>query len=130
MASLDIRPHSRRGSALAVAVLAALSASAFAAGLSHQLQPRSPPPFPPAQPAQPDEIAAAPPVIDPLTPAALTPPRRRGARAATEDVGASDAPPSADTATADAAAAEPDAPPAPPATDIAPKPPTEAPTGV
>ena len=75
---LEIRPHSRRISALAVAGLAAVSALAFAAGLHHQLNRNSgPSPFPPSRPAQPELIVAAPPEVAPLLPAKLTPPVRR-----------------------------------------------------
>lgn len=38
MATLDIRPHSRRLSTLWVAALCAIAAGAFASGLAHQLR--------------------------------------------------------------------------------------------
>ena len=49
MATLDVRPHSRRLSALAVAGLSVLALAAFATGMGRQLAASSgPPPFPPA----------------------------------------------------------------------------------
>jgi hypothetical protein len=107
-APLDIRPHSRRGSALAVAVLAAVSASAFAAGFSHQVRrDATVAPFPPAEPARPELIAAAQPEVAPLLPAKLTPPPRRAAVA--DDAPAAEAAP-AESAATDTAAAAPEAP--------------------
>ena len=106
---LEIRPHSRRISALAVAGLAAVSALAFAAGLHHQLNRNSgPSPFPPSRPAQPELIVAAPPEVAPLLPAKLTPPVRR-AVASAADAGPGAV--AAGSAAADIAAVAPETPP-------------------
>jgi hypothetical protein len=66
MASLDIRPHSHRLSAMAVAGLSVLAAGAFAVGISRQLAPQTAPFPPPQEPALqiqaggPPEAVAAP----------------------------------------------------------------------
>jgi hypothetical protein len=89
MPGLQIQPHSRHISGLAVAFLFLLAAGSFVAGLNHQLiVARDPTRFPtPAAAAQApftqsgaaDAIPAATPAPD-LQLASATPPRRRAAR--------------------------------------------------
>jgi hypothetical protein len=82
MAALDIRPHSRRLSTLAVAGLAVLAIGGFAEGLGRQIAAASgPSPFPPPQekslriavaksvaPAAPQPVAAPPRHVTPPAP--------------------------------------------------------------
>ncbi|MBS0362022.1 MAG: hypothetical protein JSR98_11620, partial [Proteobacteria bacterium] len=61
MATLDIRPHSRRVSGWAVAALSLIAVGAFAEGLAHQLNRNQAAPFPSPQgpPLRTDLAAAA-----------------------------------------------------------------------
>ena len=74
MATLDVRPHSRRLSALAVAGLSVLAPAAFATGKGRQLAASAgPPPVPPAPEIQPAPQPAAAPAVATAPPS----PRRR-----------------------------------------------------
>lgn len=114
MATLDIRPHSRRVSVWAVAAMAVIAAGAFAEGLGRSLSQGGVSPFPPPQPAAlRDTIAEATPA-----PALQVAPREPVRHAAAPDAGAE----SADTTAtaADASAAPLDVPPVVTAPPVAP----------
>jgi hypothetical protein len=65
---LEIPPHSRRLSGLAVAGLLVLAVGGFTAGLTRQLQPPGVAPFPPPQPRS--DLYAKAPTAQPVLPAA------------------------------------------------------------
>ncbi|MBS0334733.1 MAG: hypothetical protein JSS35_18335 [Proteobacteria bacterium] len=135
MARLDIRPHSRRISAWAVAGLCLISAGAFAEGLSRQLNhdpsaafPSSQFPSPQGPPMRTDLAAAATPA--PLLPDRLPTRVRHAPAPAREDAASADAA-AADAATPAGQVSEPAIdPPAPaqaaPAAPVA-SPPTDEP---
>jgi hypothetical protein len=115
MSALDIQPHSRHGSTLAVAMLSLLAVGAFVAGLNNQLiGPRGLPPFPTATaPRAADAIPEATPTPDMQIAAAAVAPRpAKPAPVLEEAATANVAPPVAAAA----------APPAVNATETAPEP--------
>ncbi|HEY3948720.1 hypothetical protein [Phenylobacterium sp.] len=91
MATLDIRPHSRRISGLAVAALSVIAVGAFAEGLGHQLRQDEAAAFPAPQgpPLRTDLAAAATPA--PLLPDPTPAPVRHAAAAPDETAAAADA---------------------------------------
>jgi hypothetical protein len=136
---LEIQPHSRRLTGLAVAGLALVAAGSFTAGLARQVgAPAARSPFPPPQAAV--AFAGAPeatPAPDMQLAVAAPPPRRHTARAAAEtastDDGAVSAADAQTAAAADASATAPDGaaaptpPPAPPPDSTSPQTSTDPP---
>jgi hypothetical protein len=123
MASLDIRPHSHRLSALAVVGLSVLAAGAFAVGMTRQLAPQTAP-FPPPQEASLQiQLAGGPPeaVAAPAEPAPLL---QRASRRPVDDRADSA---SAPAIAADAAATAADSAPAHDLPEAAPEPPPTPP---
>jgi len=133
MPGLQIQPHSRRVTGLAVLALSLVAAGSFAAGLTHQLVSAAAPPFPVAQqgpsrpfiaapeatPAPDMQLAAAAPVRHKPAPAALdVPPPAEAAPAPAAAEG---------PAAADAAATVAQPPPAPAAPPAQPDPNTSDP---
>jgi hypothetical protein len=80
MAALQIRPHSRRLSGLAVLGLTLLAAASFTAGLTRQIgAANAPSPFPAGQEAAPQAAIASPAPAGDFQVAARTPPPRHAA---------------------------------------------------
>ena len=108
MATLDIRPHSRRVSAWVIAALGVVALAAFAEGLAHQTQQAGVAYFPPPQYAAPSAIAEA----TPAPALQVPPPHAPAHKASDDDVTAA----SVDASATDAASAQAAAP-APATTD-------------